>query len=278
MANLGIINHLKINRKVDFGVYLDGQNLGEILMPKRYVSSDMKIGDTVEVIVYLDGEERLVATTEKPHGVVGDYAYLKVNKVDKIGAFCDMGLLKELLVPFSEQRVSMEEGKYYLVYIYIDPVTDRIVGSMKLDKFLDKDTSPLKVNELVDLIVWTQTDIGYKVIIDQQYLGVVYKNEVHQPLSNGQKVKGYVKKVREDGKVDLSLQELGHQKFDKVSEKILYILDKAGGKLPYHDKTDPEVITKIFGISKKTFKQSLGMLYKKREIEITPQGFNRPKK
>jgi uncharacterized protein len=277
MGQLGKINQLKIVRRVDFGVYLDGGALGEILMPKRYVTAQMEIGDTVEVIVYLDGEERYVATTDTPFAQVGDFAYLKVNKIENVGAFCDWGVLKELLVPFSEQKIKMEEGKFYLVYLYIDPLTQRITGTMKIDKHLLKDGHQYSINDEVDLLIWTQTDIGWKAIIDQKYLGVIYKNEIHKRISNGEKMVGYVKKVREDGKIDLTLQKIGFEKFDQSSEKILAILDRAGGVLPYSDKSDPEVISRIFGMSKKVFKQSIGQLYKQRVIILTDSGIERVK-
>jgi uncharacterized protein len=277
MGQLGKINQLKIVRRVDFGVHLDGGALGEILMPKRYVTAQMEIGDTVEVIVYLDGEERYVATTDTPFAQVGDFAYLKVNKIENVGAFCDWGVLKELLVPFSEQKIKMEEGKFYLVYLYIDPLTQRITGTMKIDKHLLKDGHQYSINDEVDLLIWTQTDIGWKAIIDQKYLGVIYKNEIHKRISNGEKMVGYVKKVREDGKIDLTLQKIGFEKFDQSSEKILAILDRAGGVLPYSDKSDPEVISRIFGMSKKVFKQSIGQLYKQRVIILTDSGIERVK-
>jgi uncharacterized protein len=275
VTQLGQINHLKIVKKVDFGFYLDGDNLGEILMPKRYIFPEMKIGDTIEVMVYLDGEERLLATTEVPYAQIGDFAYLKVNKVENVGAFLDWGLSKELLVPFSEQKVKMEEGKSYVVYVYIDKITDRIVGSMKLEKFISKEKPDYAVNEEVDLLIWTLTDVGYKAIINNKHIGVIYKNEIFRKISNGQKMKGYIKKIREDDKIDLTLDKPGYTKIDNFSQNILNALEKSGGFLPYNDKTDPEIIYNIFGISKKVFKQSIGNLFKQRLIEITPEGIRK---
>ncbi len=275
MIQLGQINHLKIVKKVDFGFYLDGDNLGEILMPKRYIFPDMKIGDIIDVIVYLDGEERLLATTEIPYAKVGDFAYLKVNKIENVGAFLDWGLSKELLVPFSEQKVKMEEGKSYVVYVYIDKITDRIVGSMKLEKFISKEKPDYAINQEVDLLIWTLTDVGYKAIINNQHFGVIYKNEIFRKISNGQKMKGYIKKIREDDKIDLTLDKLGYTKIDSFTQVILNALDKSGGFLPYNDKTDPAIIYNIFGMSKKVFKQSIGNLFKQRNIEITPEGIKK---
>lgn len=275
MAQLGQINHLKIVRKVDFGFYLDGENLGEILMPKRYIFPEMKIGDTIDVMVYLDGEERLLATTEIPFAQVGDFAYLKVNKIENVGAFLDWGLSKELLVPFSEQKVKMEEGKSYVVHVYIDKITDRITGSMKLEKFINKEKPEYTINQEVDLLIWTLTDVGYKAIINNQHIGVIYKNEIFRKISNGQKMKGYIKKIRDDDKIDLTLDKIGYTKIDSFAQLILNAIEKSGGFLPYNDKTDPEIIYNIFGMSKKVFKQSIGNLFKQRYIEITPEGIKK---
>ncbi len=275
MAELGKLNNLEIVRQVDFGFYLDGENLGEILMPKRYILPEMNIGDTIQVMVFLDGEERYVATTDKPLAQVGDFAFLKVNKVETIGAFLDWGLTKELFVPFSEQKVKMEEGKSYVVYIYIDQLTDRIAGTMKLEKHLNEDTQSYTINQEVELLIWTPTDIGYKAIINNRHLGVLYKNELFRQIKTGQKLTGYIKKIREDGKIDLTLEKMGYVKIDQIAQKIMDILSNAGGFLPYNDKTDPEVIYRIFGISKKVFKQSIGNLFKQRLIEISTEGIKK---
>ena len=275
MVELGKLNILKIERRVDFGVYLDGKNLGEILMPKRNVTPKMQIGDDVEVVVYLDGEERLVATTEKPFATVGQFAWLRVNKVEDSGAFLDWGLLKELLVPFSEQKIKMEEGRFYLVYIYIDKVTDRIVATMKLEKFFSKELPEYDVNEEVDLIIWTPTEIGYKAIVNGKDQGILYRNEVYRKLHTGDKLKGYIKKIRDDGKIDLILDQPGIARIDSASQNILNIINKAGGFLPYNDKTEPEIIYNIFGVSKKAFKQGIGNLFKQRLIRISEKGIEK---
>jgi hypothetical protein len=272
VIQLGKKNKMTIVKSVDFGLYLDGEELGEILMPKRYASSSMNIGDEIEVMVYLDGEERYLATTEEPYGVVGQVAFLKVNKVENVGAFLDWGLSKELMVPFSEQKVKMIEGRYYVVYIYIDKLTDRITGSMKLEKYLDKENPEYSIGEEVDLMIWTGTEIGYKVIINHTHLGILYKDEIFKRINTGDKSKGFIKKIREDGKIDVSLERAGYEKIDAKSDKIIALLEKSGGFLPYNDKTDPEVIYNIFGVSKKVFKQSLGNLFKQRLIEINEKG------
>lgn len=275
MALLGRKNILTILKQTDFGYYLDGQNLGEILMPKRYMTPDMTIGSEVEVMVYLDGEERYVATTEEPLAQVGEFAWLRVNKIEKAGAFLDWGLSKELLVPFSEQKIKMEEGRSYLVYVYIDKVTDRITASMKLEKFIDTSKPSYLKNEKVNIIVWTPTELGYKAIVNGKHIGILYRNEVFKKLSIGQKIQAYIKKVREDNKIDLVLDQPGFEKIDNTAESIMNLLIKSGGHLPYNDKTDPDVIYNIFGISKKAFKQSIGNLYKQRIITITDKGIEK---
>lgn len=272
MIHLGRLASLTIIKRTDFGFYLDGENFGEILMPKRYITPDMKIGEKVDVFVFLDGEERVVATTETPLGQVGEFAFLKVNKVENIGAFLNWGVSKELLVPFSEQKIKMEENRSYVVYIYLDKVTDRIAASMKLEKFLDKNKANYSVGDEVSLLIWTMTDFGYKAIIDGKYLGVVYKNEIFKKISTGQTTVGYIKKIREDGKIDLSLEKLGYVKVDQHTQKILDLLKKSGHSLPYNDKTEAEVIYNIFGMSKKVFKQAIGNLFKQRLITITEEG------
>ncbi|MBK9734124.1 MAG: GntR family transcriptional regulator [Saprospiraceae bacterium] len=275
MAELGRKIYLEIARKVDFGFYLDGKNLGEILIPKRYTTPTQLIGDFMDVFVYLDGEERYVATTEEPFAQVGECAYLKVNKVENIGAFLNWGIMKELFVPFSEQRVKMEEGKSYVVYVYIDALTERITASMNLEKFLNLEIPKFEINQEVNLMIWTQSDIGYNAIINGESLGILYKNEVFKKLATGQKCLGYIKKLRDDNKIDLTLEKPGYGKIDHIAQNILDKISNAGGSLPYNDKTDPEVIYKIFGISKKVFKQSIGNLFKQRLIELSDSGIKR---
>lgn len=272
MVQLGHKTSLRIVKKTDFGYFLDGGERGEILMPNRYVTPEMVIDDYVDVFVFLDGEERIVATTETPYAQEGEFGWMKVNKIETVGAFLDWGVSKELLVPFSEQKIKMEEGRYYLVYVYLDKLTDRLAATMKVEKFLDKSPSDYKVNDQVDLIIWTATEVGYKAIINGKHQGVIYRNEIFKPIHTGQKMVGYIKKVREDGKIDLALDPLGYVKIDAQAQKVLDLLHKSKGKLPYNDKTDPEVIYKIFGMSKKVFKQAIGTLYKQKQITISDQG------
>ena len=272
MAQIGKINKLRVIKEMDFGVYLDADELGEILLPQKYVPKDYEKDGMVEVFVYLDSEDRLIATTEKPHAMVNEFAFLKVAAVNKFGAFLDWGLPKDLLVPFREQKQKMEEGKSYVVFIYLDEESQRIAASAKLDKFLDLKPIEYIEGEEVDLLICDKTDIGYKAIIEGKHWGILYDNEVFQKLERGQQINGYIKKIREDNKIDLSLQKTGYNIVDEISEKILAKLKEQDGFIPVTDKSPPEVISDIFGISKKTFKKSIGALYKKRLIILENDG------
>ena len=272
MAELGKFNQLKILRKVDFGLYLDGGQYGDILLPKRYVKEGMEPDDEIEVFVYLDGEERTIATTDKPLAQVGEFAFLKVSSVERAGAFLEWGIMKDILVPFSEQRVKMEAGRSYVVYLYVDKLTDRISATMKLEKYLDKSPADYSINEEVDILIWSATDIGYKAVINNSHSGVLYKSDIFKPLRTGQKMKAYIKKIRDDGKIDLVPDKPGYQKVGGIAEVILGKLNDHGGKLPFNDKSSPEMIYSTFGVSKKVFKQALGQLYKLKIIQITDEG------
>ncbi len=272
MVNIGKYNTLKVLKEVDFGVYLDGESEGEILMPIRYVPKNCQPGDLVEVFLYLDSEDRPIATTEKPYAQVGEFAMLRVKSVNKIGTFLDWGIMKDLLVPFREQKVTMIEGRSYLVYIHVDEESKRIVASAKLNKFLDKTLPEYTVGQEVDIVVESETDLGYKAIVNNMHWGILYENEVFEQLAKGLKMKGYIKKVRTDNKIDLSLQPLGYVKVDPISQMILDELKKAGGFIAVSDKSEAEEVYRVFGVSKKSFKQAAGSLYKKRLIKITPEG------
>lgn len=272
MAQIGKYNSLRVIKEVDFGVYLDGEKDGEILMPIRYVPKDCKVGDNVDVFLYLDSEDRPVATTEQPFAQVGEFAMLRVISVNKIGTFLDWGIMKDLLVPFREQKVTMVENRSYLVYIYVDEESQRIVASAKLGKFLDKIAPEYTVGQEVELVIESETDLGYKAIINNQHWGILYENEVFEQLAKGLKIKGYIKKIRTDNKIDLSLHPLGYEKVDPLTQMILDELKKAGGSMAVSDKSDAEEVYRIFGISKKSFKQAIGALYKKRIISISPEG------
>lgn len=272
MLEIGKYNTLRIVKELDFGIYLDGGDKGEILMPRRYAPQNPEIDSMIEVFIYLDSEDRLIATSDKPFAIVGEFALLRVKEVNRVGAFMDWGLMKDLLVPFSEQTVTMEVGYDYFVHIYVDVETNRIVGSCKLDKYLDNTPPMYEEGEEVPLLVCNQTDIGYNAIINNLHWGMIYKNEVFRPLKRGDRIVGYVKKVREDEKIDLSLEKPGFKKIDDTAQLVLSRMEANDGFLPLTDKTDPDAIYKVLGISKKAFKMTVGVLYKQRLITLEKEG------
>ena len=272
MVEIGRINTLDINRETENGVYLDGQELGEILMPQKFVTPEDKEAGYATVFVYTDSEDRLVATTETPIAMAGEFAVLKVVATTKFGAFLDWGLPKDLLVPFGEQKADMEEGRSYLVYIYLDLQTNRIVASAKLDKYLDNTPPEYEPGDEVDLIITDETDLGYKAVVNMEHWGMLYKNQVYKSLSKGDRLKGYVNKVREDEKIDLLLEKPGYEKVDAISQNILNELKENHGFMAVSDKSSPEMIKAMFGISKKNFKKAIGGLYRKRLIRFESDG------
>jgi len=272
MAEIGKINSLRVVKEVDFGLYLDGGEHGEILLPKRYVPENTKPEDIIDVFIYLDSDDRIIATTETPYIKIGEFACLKVVAVRSIGAFLDWGLMKDLFVPFREQKMKMEEGKSYIVTVYLDHETKRLVASAKIEKFLDNLPPAYNSGEEVDLLIASETDLGYNAIINNSHLGILYKNEVFKPLHRGDKMKGYIKKVREDEKIDLILQKPGYGKVDDISMQIIEVLKKNNGYMPVTDKTEPETIYELFGVSKKTYKKAIGSLFKFRLIDIEDKG------
>ncbi len=269
---LGDYNRLRVVKEVDFGVYLDGFDEGEILLPTRYVPKGLKPGDELEVFIYLDQDERLIATTERPLVKVGEFACLEVSWVNQYGAFLNWGLMKDLFCPFSEQKKKMELGSYHMVHVHIDEESYRIVASAKVERYLSKDIAPYRHNEAVDLIIWQRTDMGYKVIIDNTYQGLVYSNQIFRPVHPGERMRGYIDQVRGDGKIDVMLQPSGHQQAIDFADELTDYLIAHGGKCPYGDKTDPETIKKVFGVSKKTFKRGIGDLYRRHIITIEDDG------
>lgn len=272
MIEIGKLNTLTIVKDLDFGVYLDGGDGLEILLPARYVPKNVKPGDEIEVFIYHDNEGRLIATTAKPLAQVGEFQFMEVKSVNNTGAFLEWGLMKDLLVPFKEQKMPMREGKWYLVYVHIDHVTGRIVASARIDKYLDNVVPDYTVNQEVDLLVADETEIGYKVIINNLHWGLVYHNEVFRRLEKGEHLKGYIKEVREDEKIDVSLTPLGYQKVEGIAGTVLEALKLQGGYIPVHDKSEPELIYSLFRCSKKAFKQAIGSLYKKQLISLEPEG------
>lgn len=267
MADVGKINRLKVLKELNFGLYLDGEELGEILLPRRYVPEGVAIGDWIDVFIYLDSDDMLIATTEIPKAMVGECAYLKVVAITRIGAFLDWGLSKDLLLPFSEQHRPLEVDDSETVYVYIDN-SGRIAASSKLRKFLEEESYYFKPNDPVDLMVFNKTDLGYKAVVNGTHIGVIYKSEIFQPLRYGQKLKGFIKAIRDDKKIDLCLQLQNQDSRDALSEKILEQLKAHGGSSTLTDKSPPEAIYKKFGVSKANYKKALGRLYKERLIMI----------
>ena len=272
MIRLGHTYQLDVVKILDFGAYLDAKELGEVLLPRRYTPAYLSEGDSINVFLYLDSEDRPVATTQIPKVSVGEFAYLRVLDSTHVGAFLDWGLDKDLLVPFAEQHVPMEEGHSYLVYVYIDKVDGRIAASSKIDKFIDEDTPhDFKPQQAVDLIIANSTELGYKAIVNHRYWGVLYKDDVFQRLSFGQNKKGFIKNIRPDGKIDLSLQG-GQETRDKYADIILSYLKNKNGFAAVHDKSDPKLISELFGMSKGAFKKAIGSLYKQKMITIEKEG------
>ena len=269
---LGKFNQLEVVKEVDFGVYLDGGEEGEILLPTRYVPEDCKIGDFLNVFLYLDMDERLIATTLTPLVQVGQFACLEVAWVNQFGAFLNWGLMKDLFVPFREQKMKMQVGKKYVVYAYIDEESYRIVASAKVEHFLSRDKAEYLPGDKVDILVWQKTDLGFKAIIDNKYSGLLYENEIFSTLQTGMEMKAFVKQVREDGKVDLILQKPGFEKIDDFSKTLLNYIRENDGRIRLNDKSPAEDIYATFGVSKKTFKKGVGDLYKKHLITLHEDG------
>ena len=272
MIKLGDYNQLTITRFTDHGAYLDGGEVGEILMPKSYVSPEMKPGDTVEVFVYLDQSERLVGTLETPLARVGDFAFLRVAWVNQYGAFLDWGLMKDLFVPFREQKMPMQKDRRYLVHIHIDPESQRIIASTKVERYLEAATDDLfQRGQEVEIIIQQKTPLGFKAIVNNGYPGLVYANQVFQSEPRtGDVLPATVVNVRPDGKLDLSLQRLGPDRFRDFATELLEQLHEAGGSLPFSDSSSPADIQERFSVSKKTFKRALGTLLKHQKIAIYP--------
>jgi predicted RNA-binding protein (virulence factor B family) len=270
MLKIGNHNLLRVTKQTTFGVYLDGANYGEILLPKRYVPQDCQPGSWVNVFVYLDSEDRLIATTETPLAQVGDVACLKVVAVAPFGAFLDWGLPKDLLVPRKEQAHPMQEGQQYVVCVYFDEQTESIAASSRMEMFLDEFNRDFTPRQAVDLLIYERTGIGFKAIIDDTHLGLLYANEVFQPLTVGQRLKGYIKAIRPDRKIDLMLQLPSAVAHDDLTQKILQHLQAHGGRSPFSDKSSPEDIYREFQVSKAHFKRAIGQLFKQKQIVIEP--------
>ncbi|MEM9158348.1 MAG: S1-like domain-containing RNA-binding protein [Verrucomicrobiota bacterium] len=274
MADIGKFNRLPILRDTPQGLYLNGgEEHGDILLPGSLVPQDVSINDLLTVFVYLDSEDRLVATTEIPKATIGQFAKLEVVGINRqVGAFLDWGLQKDLLLPFREQPNRVDVGHTPIVYIHLDPQTNRIVASARLNRHLSKYRPRYAPGAEVDLVILDETPLGYNAIVDHQYRGLLYKNELSEKLEYGRALKGFVKKVRPDGKLDLRRDNAGYTRVGPLADKILQQLEAHKGYLPYDDKTPPEVIRRAFDCSKKAFKQAIGNLYKQRKIQIQNGG------
>lgn len=269
---IGEYNKLIINRFVDFGAYLIDDEDNEVLLPKRYLTGYEELDDEIEVFVYNDSENRPVATTEQPVATVGQFCLMRVKAVNAIGAFLDWGLTaKDLLVPFREQRVRMQAGRSYIVYIYLDPNSQRIVASTKLDKFLSNALPDYYHRQKVDVLIVQQQEIGYRVIIDGKFWGMIYNNELYQPVNIGEHHMGFIKQVRDDGKIDVTLAKIEKMRIDDVADDIFQYLQENGGTMTLNDKSSPEDILRTFNCSKKDFKKALGLLYKQHKVTLGDQ-------
>jgi predicted RNA-binding protein (virulence factor B family) len=270
MALVGRYNSLQVVKHTNFGLYLDGAQDGEILLPNRYIPKDIPSEDEdwLNVFIYLDSDDKLIATTEKPKVQVGEFASLKVVEVNSIGIFLDWGLPKDLLLPYSEEKRPLKAGDYCVVHVYLDKHTRRITATTRLDRYLDKMPANYSVGQEVDLLVAEETAMGFKAIINNKHWGLIHKNEVFKFLRSGKQEKGFIKEVRSDGNISLSLQPVGEQLASSLNAQILSKLRENNGVLPVSDKSDPTVISNLFGVSKGNFKKAIGALYKQGQIVI----------
>jgi uncharacterized protein len=272
MINIGQHNTLSIKRESPHGIYLVDKEDNEVLLPNRYVPENPTPGDEIEVFIYKDSEDRIVATTQTPFIAINDFAVLKVLNQTKFGAFVDWGLEKHLLIPFSEQHSDLKEGKNYLVRLYLDEETKRLVATTKIGRYLSNEDLDIQLNEEVKIIPFEETSLGFKVMINRSYLGLVYHNEIFKEFTIGETYKAYVSNIREDNKIDITLQKSGYENNDIYVQKILDLLEKSMGFLPYTDKTEAELIKEKLEMSKKNFKKAIGKLYKDKQIIIKEDG------
>ncbi len=274
MALIGRMNTLQVVKHTDFGLYLDGGADGEILLPKRYIPKDApsEVDDWLNVFVYYDSEDKLIATTLTPKVQVGGFASLKVVDINRIGLFLDWGLPKDLLLPHSEEKRPLQVGDYCVVHVFLDRRSRRITATARLDRYLDREPASYRVGQEVELLVVEPTDLGFKAIIDGRHWGLIHKNEVFKFLRPGMQEKGYIRELRADGKISLSLQPVGQQAAGSLAEQILTRLHEAGGRLALSDKSPPEEIVRLFGVSKGNFKKAIGGLYKQGRIRILDDG------
>lgn len=268
---VGSLNTLRVLRFTSVGAYLGDDQDNDVLFPNKYISDNLELDDDVEVFLYRDSEDRLVATNEVPYVYLDGFAFLKIKEVNFYGAFADWGLEKDLMIPFKEQHQPLEEGQYYLTSLKLDEATDRLYGTTKVKKLFTKCTDQDLVDQEVDMLIGDNTDLGTKVIVEDKYQGLIFKSDVTRPLRRGQMEKGYVFQVREDGKLDIRLEKSGYQKIDEMSDRLYHYIQK-NKFVALTDKSDPELIRSEVGMSKKAFKQSVGKLYKERLIVLKDDG------
>lgn len=271
MLKIGQINRLTAIKQVDFGIFLDGGKYGNILLPRRYVPNTLKIGDEIDVFIYLDSEDCIIATTLTPKVMAGQCAMLEVKEINPVGAFLDWGLPKDLLVPYNEQNKPMEVGRNYVVSVYLDEHTQRITASTKLNRHLEERSNGFKAHQEVDLIICGRTDLGYKAVINHTHLGLIFRDDAFRTLLYGEQLKGYIKDIRDDRKIGLSLQKTAGRGKDELADKILAFLAENGGESYLTDKSEPDAIYKTYNVSKGNYKNALSKLYKERKILITPE-------
>jgi predicted RNA-binding protein (virulence factor B family) len=269
MISIGEFNVLRVNRQTLQGFYLACPDKEEVLLPNKYVPKTVQIDEMIDVFVYTDSEDRIVATTLDPYVIVGEFAYMDVLESNSIGAFLDWGLEKDLFVPMKEQRSKMVKGESYVVYAYLDETTQRVVATTKFNKYLKTDEYSFAEGDEVELLVADKTDLGYSAIINDEAKGLIFNSEVHQPLAIGKRLKGWVKSIREDGKIDIALQKVGVEHLEDSAKKVVQVLTQNAGALAVGDHSSPEEINRLFGLSKKAFKRAVGILYKQRLVEIT---------
>ena len=270
MIKIGEYNNLQIDRREESGFYLEDDEGNSVLLPNAYIEPSYSIGDTIKVFIYLDSEDRIIATNLIPKVTLGKFAYLAVKEVNEVGAFLDMGLAKDLLVPFRQQASDMIEGKSYLVYLYLDETTNRLIASSKINQRLNNDSINLMEGEQVDLIIANKTDLGYNVIVNEKHKGLIFNDAIFQEINVGDELKGFVKTIRDDNKIDILLHQQGVSNFEPNAQKIITFLKQSGGRSNLTDSSSPEEIYKALGMSKKTFKKALGLLYKKRMVKLSP--------
>ncbi|MBA3971664.1 MAG: GntR family transcriptional regulator [Bacteroidetes bacterium] len=271
MIRVGEYNELEVVKELDFGIYV-GEDDIEILMPTKWVPEGTKIGAFLDVFIFRDSDDRLIATTVKPMATNETFAFLEAKQVNEVGAFLYWGMDKDLFVPFREQAQRMETGKSYVVFVYVDEETDRLVASSKLSRFIVREEVELREGDIVDLLVYSETDLGFNAIVNDLYSGLIYKNEIFEAIRVGDKMQGFVKRIREDEKIDLSLQKSGFELVDDVKWRILKLMKEENGFLPLNDDSTPEEIKAKLQISKKAFKKAIGALYRERLVKLTDKG------